>query len=177
METRQSEEDAIAELLETMAGIVISIEIPVIRMSESERERVNEFFKELGELASFIKHDEDVQEQITLMAGDFLLEREVSAMVLERTSAIIVAVLEFLVDQIEHPDQEEVKKLLDEYLSEDDPTHCVLAQKMLDDIDFASKIVSISKKWIQIETDLVKKTQKEMCDDCSKKDTCESYHI
>ena len=168
MEQVEMEQDLIDTIVKALEGIT-SI---TVRMSESKKEEVDEFLEELSELVSSVVHNKDIQKDtqkdiqkdITLIAETLLLKERIRVTVLEEATTTVAIILKYLVSQTEYPDQKEVQELLTEYLNEGEPMHCVLAQKMLDDIDLVSKAKSIFEKWIQIETDLIEKVRKDMCE-------------
>ncbi len=166
---------------EDILGMIIGLDIsmPVIQISPNERNEIDKFFEELSEFVPFVGDGsyDNIQRNIMLMTEALLSGKDIESMLLKSVSEGIGDTLEHIIDQIEQPKIEDVQKLLTEYKEGQEPTQRALAQKMLEDIDLSHEATLILKKWIQIEKNLIERSERNMCEQCPKRETCDDCCI
>lgn len=167
---------------EDIFGMIVgmnAIEVPAIEISPDEIDEIDKFFGELSNFVPFVGDGsyDNIQRNIMVMTEALLSGKDVELMLLKSVSDGIGGILEHIINQIEQADMENVRKLLIEYEEREEPTQHVLAQKIIEDIDLSHKAGSILNKWIQIEKGLLEKLKRDMCEQCSERETCEDCCI
>ena len=180
-------EESYMKIEEVIAGIMLSeegmgmmlAEMPMIQVSESNRKELDELFRDLSRLVPIENESNNaIQESIMSIEEELFSGKEKDVMLLKRVSENIGSMLKYLVEsQIQNPKTEELKVIFSEYIERREPTHLVLAQKIIKDCDFTLKAGSIFERWTQIEKSILKESRKNMCDQCSERDTCDDREV